>query len=216
MIFPWADGNLYQFWRDHFPSTLDLPRTHSLCQWMMKQFVGLAGALQKIQSPISNLVVEDPEDMNKNHGRHGDIKPENLLWFKGTSSSSGVDTLGNLVISDLGSTEFHGTVSEVVQLNAAGGFTETYKAPEFDIMRQVSPESDLWSFGCVLLEFIVWYMFGWAGVEEFSKARTKDSLFVVRTDLFFNFIKDENAVEAKPAVRKVIFMHYFVHGLDIS
>jgi serine/threonine protein kinase len=205
MIFPWADGNLFQFWKERFPDRSYPPRDHKLARWMLKQFVGLAEALQSIHNYKISSAQDDlqMEAHKRTHGRHGDLKPENILCFRSTASDSQEDTFGTLMISDLGSTEFHGTLSKVVETNAAGGFTETYKAPEFDFMKQVSPESDIWSFGCVLFQFIVWYMLGWSGVEAFAQARTEDSNFVIRMDHFFNFFKHENSVEAKASVRKV-------------
>jgi serine/threonine protein kinase len=205
MIFPWADGNLFQFWKARFPDRSYPPRDHKLARWMLKQFVGLAEALQSIHNYKIGSAADDMqiEDRKRTHGRHGDIKPENILCFTSTGSDSQEDILGTLMISDLGSTEFHGTLSKVVGAHAAGGFTETYKAPEFDFMEQVSPESDIWSFGCVLFQFIVWYMLGWSGVEAFAQARTEDSNFFIRMDHFFNFVRHENSVEAKASVRKV-------------
>ncbi|KAJ4295595.1 hypothetical protein N0V90_007608 [Kalmusia sp. IMI 367209] len=51
------------------------------------------------------------------------------------------------------------------------GFTDTYKAPESDINKHVSSSYDIWSFGCILLQFAEWYLLGWEGVKEFSEAR---------------------------------------------
>jgi serine/threonine protein kinase len=205
MIFPWADGNLFEFWKSHYPTTTCLPRSCDLAKWAIKQISGLATALLCIH----DSAMEDgsdglkPGDGKKTHGRHGDLKPQNILWFKDASAKTPIDALGNLVISDLGSTEFHGTLSKTVHANAAGGFTETYKAPEYDFRQLVSPQADIWSLGCMLLEFVVWYMRGWAGVKDFSDARIADSNFVIQTDQFFNFDKRYNVVEAKASVRKV-------------
>ena len=205
MIFPWADGNLYQFWEDKFPDMSNLPRGQPLAQWVVNQFLGLADGFKSIHKceidPSSDEL--RPEDQRRTHGRHGDVKPENILWFKNPAGASAIDKLGNLMISDLGSTDFHGTLSRDVHVRAVGGFTETYKSPEFDFAKQISPESDIWSFGCVLLQFIVWYVLGWHGIEEFTEQRKEDSNFMIPSDHFFKFYKDENSVEAKASVRKV-------------
>jgi serine/threonine protein kinase len=216
MIFPWADGNLFQFWKERFPDRTYPPRDHILARWMLKQFVGLADALQAIHNYKIGPAVDglQLEDRKRTHGRHGNLKPENILYFNSTTYESQEDIPGTLMISDLGSTEFHGTLSKVVETHVTGGFTETYRAPEFDFMMQVSPESDIWSFGCVLFQFIVWYMFGWSGVEAFAQARTEDSNFVIRMDHFFSFSKHKNSVEAKASVRKVgVFLGCREHGL---
>lgn len=217
MIFPWANGNLYQFWEQHFPDVPRLPRGHGLAKWMIDQCFGLADGLRCIHKSEIDPASDElqPEDQKRTHGRHGDIKPENVLWFKNPAGTSTIDRLGNLMISDLGSTEFHGTFSKNVQVLAAGGFTETYKSPEFDFAKQITPQSDIWSFGCVLFQFIVWYVLGWHGVEDFTEQRKKDSNFVIPSDHFFNFYKDENSVKAKASVRKVRHISadlaYFAH-----
>lgn len=217
MIFPWADGNLFQFWRDRFPNLSDLPRNQVLAKWMIHQFLGLADGLNRIHESDTSLAPGDlkPEDKKRTHGRHGDIKPENILWFKNPTGGSSIDKLGDLMISDLGSTEFHGTLSQEVQANAAGGFTPTYKSPEFDIMERVRPESDIWSFGCVLFQFVVWYVLGWQGVDEFSDRRKEDSTLPVPLDNFFHLNKNEGSVEAKQSIRKVC-CHNMCGSLDTN
>ncbi|KAH4034910.1 hypothetical protein HBI56_030280 [Parastagonospora nodorum] len=207
MIFPWADGNLYQFWETHFPDMSSLPRSHSLSKWMINQFHGLADGLRCIHrlevDPALNGL--QPEDKRRTHGRHGDIKPENILWFKSPRKESAMDQIGNLMISDLGSTDFHGTFSKDVEVHAAGGYTNTYRSPEFDFDKRITPESDIWSFGCVLLEFIVWYVLGWRGVQEFTDQRKEDSNVEIRSDHFFNFYKygDKMEAKAKASVRQI-------------
>jgi serine/threonine protein kinase len=205
MIFPWADGNLYQFWNKSFPQDTDLGRGHDLARWMISQFIGLAEGLECIHTSVVPPAADDvqPESRDKTHGRHGDIKPENILWFRSATGNSPIQKLGNFKISDLGSTEFHGTHSQEVQANASGGFTETYKSPEFDMMKRVSPVSDIWSFGCVLLQFVVWYVRGWSGVEDFTKQRKVESNFTILGDQFFNFNERERTVEEKPCVPRV-------------
>ncbi|CAN9091263.1 unnamed protein product [Alternaria alternata] len=143
-----------------------------------------------------------PEDKKRTHGRHGDIKPENILWFKDTTRRFSTDNLGKLTISDLGSTEFHGTLSREVQASAAGGFTPTYKSPEFDDKKRVQPGSGIWSFGCVLFQFVVWYVLGWQGVDEFSKRRMKDSMLSPQLDNFFHLNESTGSAEVKQSVRK--------------
>lgn len=54
------------------------------------------------------------------------------------------------------------------------GNTPTYRAPELDIMKDSTPKYDIWSLGCVLLEFVVWYLCGWDEVEAFVDARLRE------------------------------------------
>jgi serine/threonine protein kinase len=107
------------------------------------------------------------------------------------------------MIGDLGSTEFDGTLSQEVQANVVGGFAPTYRSPEFEMMERIRPESDIWSFGCVLFEFVVWYMLGWQGVDEFSDRRVKDSTLPIPMDDFFHLNKNEGVVEMKKSVLQV-------------
>ncbi|KAH6625486.1 kinase-like domain-containing protein [Boeremia exigua] len=213
IMFPWADSNLFDFWCKHFPEVHQLPRGAGLARWVAKQMLGLAEALKNIHNlQIGEHEVQtlSPTARQQTHGRHGDIKPENVLWFK-ESETSGVDDFLNstLKISDLGSADFHSLGSRSVGLSTThGGFTATYKAPEFDMRARVSPLYDIWSFGCVLMQFVIWYLDGRAGVERFGNLRTAESHQRIRTDEFFNFYQTAGGSrltsKAKPSVREEI------------
>jgi serine/threonine protein kinase len=77
-----------------------------------------------------------------------DLKPGNIL----------VDEHGELVISDFGlAAVLNATVTTAQSSTAAGGGTPAYKAPEQydeDSFGKVSPQTDIWAFGCVLIELI--------------------------------------------------------------
>ncbi|KAI4957255.1 hypothetical protein J4E86_005729 [Alternaria arbusti] len=194
MIFPWADGNLLEFWQTHYPEVSGLPRNADLAEWMTGQLLGLAKAIRCIHhSEVEEIASYDAPDRSKTHGRHGDIKPENMLWFKCSCGGSHSHRQGKIVISDLGSTEFHATRSKTIPAEAAGGFTHTYRAPEFDKTKRVAPKADIWSFGCVVLQFLVWYVRGWDGVSSFAQARSDDSNLNFHADHFFNLVlKDDD------------------------
>ncbi|KAH6848713.1 kinase-like domain-containing protein [Alternaria alternata] len=206
LVFPWADGTLAEFWAIHYPKPEQISRDHNFAKWMIDQVLGLADALLciHIHTAKSSLEGLSPEDSRKLHGRHGDLKPENILWFRSTSSTSETVSLGTLKLSDLGSAEFHGTRSHVLAASAAGGYTNTYYAPEYDLAEEVSSEADLWSFGCILIQLIVWYMKGWDGLDDFSKRRAEDSLSEIKMDNFFNYLKYEKEVRAKKSVYEEI------------
>ena len=174
---------------------------------MCKQITGLAEALHRIH----NLHIDEAEvnelsihDRRQVHGRHGDVKPENILWFTNKDTN---DLHGTLKISDLGSSDFHGPESKSVGVSAMGGFTTTYKAPEFDISSRVSPLYDIWSFGCVLMQFIIWYLDGAKGIIRFRDVRSAESNLRIPADDFFNFYSGENVLKtkAKACVKKVSF-----------
>lgn len=164
MIFTWADGGTL---RDLWSNYKQRPQlTKGLTVSVMKQLVGLAQGLRLLHDYGRDT------DGGKIYGRHGDIKPENILWFKqldnGNVERIGND-LGTLKISDFGFSE----LTKSADATSAKGWTPTYRPPEADIVSKASQASDMWALGCVLLEFLVWMTAGWDGVEEkFPSSRT--------------------------------------------
>jgi serine/threonine protein kinase len=156
---------------------------------MSAQMLGLAKALQMIHDcPIDKDNVQDLslDERGKPYGRHGDLKPENILWYKSEGSVLSNGPIGTLKIADFGFADFHSEHSRSrVRRSAIGGITDTYKAPEYDVSQMVSPQYDIWSLGCILLQFVVWYIRGWKGVDDFSKRRTEDSRgATIASDIF--------------------------------
>jgi serine/threonine protein kinase len=190
MVFPWADGNLKDLWETCSPRIRGHHHSPEPVRWISRQILGLARALRVIHyCPIDNTNIQglSPEDRGKPHGRHGDLKPENILWFKEEARGHNSDFIGTLKIADFGFADFHSEHSRSnVRKSDVGGITDTYRAPEYDVKRKVSPQYDIWSFGCILLQFVVWYSRGWEGVDNFSKARSEDSRGTsIASDLFF-------------------------------
>lgn len=128
-------------------------------------------------SPDKNDKNQFSKDKNQNlspnpkhqlYGRHGDIKPENVLWFK-TFDNPG---MGVLKISDFGLTRFHKKDTKS-GINAQGTpVSLTYRAPEYDTTAKLSQSYDIWTVGCLILEFLTWYLLGWEAVlNDFSDCR---------------------------------------------
>lgn len=195
LLFPWAKGNLRDYWK-----TSDISRPDpSLVQWIAKQCLGIAQGLMKIHRNGS----EDRKDNHHDWGIHGDIKPENILLFDDRNNAHGI-----LVICDFGFTRFHGRDT---RSNANPvGYTATYRAPEYDTKHRISRAYDMWNLGCLYLEFITWYLTGsYSAVEIFCSMRTKeDHGEPIRMDKFFVCvsISDEHTLGAiiKPCVLKWI------------
>ncbi|RFN43100.1 kinase-like protein [Fusarium flagelliforme] len=105
---------------------------------------------------------------SQSYGRHGDIKPENILWFRNGPNTN----ISVLEIADFGLTRFHNRRS-LSNISPVGmGNSPTYRAPEFDMPDGLLSRSyDIWALGCVYLEFLTWYFMGWKGVMEFSTLR---------------------------------------------
>jgi serine/threonine protein kinase len=211
MILPCADGNLKNFWQAHV-NPLFPARDSQMALSVAKQCFGLARALESIHtSPVdaSNHQKLDTVFRVKEHGRHGDLKPENILWFQLTEDNEARSPLGILKISDFGFADFHRTHSvNVIGRNAIGGITQTYRAPEYEVSNMISPAYDIWSFGCVLLQFAVWYVYGWEGIEKFSKRRAAEATNpIYQEDNFFNFDESSRKATEKLAVLQVSDKH---------
>ncbi|KAH8767564.1 kinase-like domain-containing protein, partial [Hyaloscypha finlandica] len=181
-IFPWADGTLRSYWQRVREPRL-VPDQEEYVSWMAKQCKGIADAIFTIHeyktatdntddSPESSAKLEDGVEW---YGRHGDLKPENILWFKDQESGdSEATTNGRLAIADFGLTRFHKEESRSNVDPASIAGSPTYRPPECDLRLPVSRAYDIWSLGCVYLEFITWYIHGWQGVENFERARSVD------------------------------------------
>ncbi|KAI8955714.1 hypothetical protein F4801DRAFT_574451 [Xylaria longipes] len=155
-IFPWADGtDLRAFWM----TNEFWPLTPHLIQEVVQQLNGLAGAL---------------DALHERGWRHGDVKPENILRFKNET------TLGTLKIGDMGLARPHYLKTQLRSVGTATRIgTMRYEPPE-TVTSSSLPRSrkyDIWSMGCVIMEFVMWLLYGPKGLNEFSRALSKDSTF---------------------------------------
>lgn len=200
LLFPWADGgNLRDFWRSNKEPLRTTSSSHMIpISWILEQLLGLADAL---------AALHNDKALGGSY-RHGDIKPENILWFRtdshDTSGSNRID-LGSLKISDFGLATYHSkeTVSDRKSLR---GFTQTYRPPECDVRDyNVSSKYDIWTLGCVYLEFITWLLDGWQGVDQkFPTARTTDTSHPEDPQADDSFFSVSNgSAKVKPAVTEV-------------
>jgi serine/threonine protein kinase len=156
-LFPWAGGgNLTQAWRgEALRDGVARRRSRDLARWTMTQIHGLCDALKALHSK---------------EGRHGDIKPENILLFHDSDSRP-----GTLRIADSGLGRFHS--SSTSQRGRRGQKTKTstatsrYAPPEFviNIGVQLPRSQDVWSLGCVFLEFVAWAVWGIKGLDELDR-----------------------------------------------
>ncbi|EPE27561.1 Protein kinase-like (PK-like) [Glarea lozoyensis ATCC 20868] len=162
IILPFAEGgDLTDFWR-----TKDIKsRTPALTLWSLKQMLGLADALQGLHKHI---------DIGANC-RHGDLKPGNILHFITDGQPEGI-----LKISDFGISRIH--INETFQREGkpttTRATTPSYEAPEaspiLNLKQERSRRYDLWSMGCIYLEFVIWLVEDWEAVQSFTKARESD------------------------------------------
>lgn len=184
LLFPYADSNLRQFWEGS-----DKPDHMRLCKWALEQMHGLASAVDTIHN--YGFAPDPPPSLHPArlrgsshcigessswlYGRHGDLKPENILWTKGDSQTAGLKTdmekVGLLRIADFGLARFHRLESRsVVDPKTVAG-TAAYVPPEVFLERPISRAYDIWSLGCIFLEFITWLVLGAEGLFHFTSVR---------------------------------------------
>ncbi|KAK0624150.1 kinase-like domain-containing protein [Immersiella caudata] len=158
LIFPWAEGgNLWEFWEREDQA----PRTIDFVQWQLDQVFGLIDAIRVLHD--KNI-------------RHGDIKPQNILHFIDLSADGKASGRGILVLADVGVSKMHKHAT--LKRNEATGTVEVtllYEAPEAEYDRRNNqPRSrryDMWSAGCMLLEFVVWLLYDFGAVKTFRSRR---------------------------------------------
>ncbi|KAJ0116630.1 hypothetical protein J7T55_009780 [Diaporthe amygdali] len=153
------------------------------------------------------------------YGRHGDIKPENILWFPATRMSRSKDQ-GILKLADFGVADFSTKNEFEVDFNRRRhqflAQSPTYRSPENDFEDpRIGSSYDIWSLGCVYLEFIAWWFGRWKLVKKFADERTDDDQFwtkhaglnkVLKVDTFFEIKQNQgpggSEAFAKPSVSK--------------
>ncbi|KAF2970051.1 hypothetical protein GQX73_g3565 [Xylaria multiplex] len=161
-MFPYAHGgNLASFWENHNPfGDPDSKPSLSFVSWALIQMKGLAHGLKELHDAKM---------------RHGDIKPQNILFFERTEPRR-----KDLVIADVGLAKYYALYTHRWDYPRAVQFgSRRYEPP--DVQRQTVPEGearevphsrkyDLWSLGCVLLEFLIWLDSGSKGFMAFLSA----------------------------------------------
>src|SRR3569833_1534776 len=171
----------------------------SRVRWLDEQCKGLAEGLRGIHntklSSSHESGLQPPILDEKNCGRHGDIKPQNDLWFRQEKGAQGDH--GVLKISDFGLTRFHSAITTKVSPNGIP-VSQTYKAPEIALNEDLSRPFDVRTLGCLYLEFITWILTGWEGLHGFDQSRfaEKDSRTKFNMDLFYNLNRHQGATTA--------------------
>jgi serine/threonine protein kinase len=195
LLFPWADCDLLRYW-ERFKKP---KRDHITLSWIINQCQGIIDAIAHIHNP--NIKNSEGEKL---YGRHGDIKPENVLWFnKGER--------GVLVLSDLGLTAEHRGASRSNIPGQDIPNTPNYRPPECDMDGAagfISRSFDIWTLGCLFLEFVIWTLCGWEERERFRSDRFSTYINGIEKDIYFDVCrvpKKESAYtfKVKDAVTRV-------------
>lgn len=211
LVFYCAKADLVQYWRDHNPN----PATdHSTVLWMAQQCSGIADGLSRIhryessssKDGLSTLLIPSKTV----YGRHGDIKPANVLLFR---ESRNQKDIGTLILTDFGLSELNTLQSRSGRPNSDIGHSPSYRPPECDLQHGTIDRSyDIWTLGCLYLEFITWLLGGWDLVQKFNKVRkvADPMMAYMPSDTFFEIVhcKDTSTFGAmiKPAVTQVCYL----------
>lgn len=210
LVFDWAEADLQGYWKRINPApSFDLDTV----LWMARQCKGIASGIIKIHAHVSTYQKKDPNgSANENvvFGHHGDIKPENVLWFCEPSHTDR-NVGGTLKLSDFGLAEFsiHQTTS--MPPKSKWGVSLAYRAPESDLKQgnAIGRSYDIWTLGCLYLEFITWMLGGSQLLDEFAEARkARDAMWhEMETHTFFKLEIDDRTRKPtaiiKPAVKEV-------------
>ena len=154
IIFPWAaGGNLQDFWE----ASKEGPSPKRV-SWSIQQMLGLTTALHMLHEQFKC--------------RHGDLKPGNILCVQ-----EGGETV--LKIADFGISRIHHAQTTYRKTATTSVFlTPSYQGPEVEFEKvdktdQVprSRKYDIWSLGCIFLEFTIWLLHGLKAIEGFASAR---------------------------------------------
>ena len=152
-------------------------------KWLSEQIVGLVAAVNLMHGASS----DSPDSLaaaDSKFTRHGDLKLENILWFRSKTDENGI-----LVVGDLGLADIHGEHSRSNVRNDKVPVTMTYRAPEWDIKdAKISRAYDIWTLGCVFLEIIAWALGGNAQRVKFAHERVKTASFA-RTNMYFDITR---------------------------
>ncbi|KAH7155791.1 hypothetical protein B0J13DRAFT_521913 [Dactylonectria estremocensis] len=163
-MFPWAQqGNLWEFWtnKQYTPST-----DRRFLTWAFTQLTGLAFAIEELHT----------QTQSQGGCRHGDLKPENILCFQ-SRVHRGDESMFNvrLVITDVGLAKVHDQATKLRATTGTTVSTDRYKAPEMEINPEgtLSRRFDIWSMGCIFLEFTIWILYGADELEQCTRDLTK-------------------------------------------
>jgi len=179
LLFPWAEGDLMHYWR-----SMPAPRSHMMAKWLSEQCYNIAEAIKYIHLAPGHKN-DEGDDL---FGRHGDVKPENVLWFKRGGKNV-------LVLSDLGISAIHREGSRSRQEPQHVEMTPTYQSPERDMdgfQRYISRSFDVWSLGCVFLDFIIWSLGGNSERLDFLQQRFSLWLGNVKFNLYYDVAPVKN------------------------
>lgn len=142
-------------------------------------------------------------------GVHGDIKPQNVLWFNDDCKN---EIGGTLKISDFGLAQFKTSATKIYRPSSQVALSASYRPPECESRYgRIGQSQDIWALGCLYLEMIAWLLGGWQLIQNFQHRRVAGegfSCYGHEEDAAFFCIQSLSkdgtvVVEVKKAVTKV-------------
>lgn len=216
-LFPADEGSLLQIWKRATPYIhTSVPRSHvQWIRWTSRQFFGLAGAMQffkkiRDEHTYAKGAVSGSTSADESL-RFIDASPHNIFWR--------LDGLP-------------GFPGDGVRLMPAGTLKMGYSVPHASRMdppsslRQnpdkASMDPSLWSFGCVLLEFLLWYYRGPEAIHNFLIRRREEGnadMMAEEGHIFFkkhSYGKTSDVLTLKDCVVEVsqFFIYCYSHALS--
>ncbi|KAH8704764.1 kinase-like domain-containing protein, partial [Talaromyces proteolyticus] len=193
MMFPYARLNLHEYWERNATPICNYEKT----LWVFQQISGIASALSRVHIYTADDDYRDRrlqvlnDDQEKRFGRHGDLKPDNILWSHQDQIATVDGKMGVLQIADFGLGRFHGRYSRSNVNPLTLVTSPTYQSPEIELRKPVSRKYDIWSLGCVYLEFASWLLLGWPGVVELADKRAEQNPQTkINDDYFYKLVGD--------------------------
>ncbi|KAK3370932.1 hypothetical protein B0T24DRAFT_577909 [Lasiosphaeria ovina] len=196
LIFPCADDDLQTYWKKMPPPPAG---DADGVRWAAEQCLGIAKGVLKIHEGDSGNSRLQPHDLTRIVGNHGDIKPENVLWFRDKTEARGGGRpggggRGTLKLSDFGLADSSSRRTASRRCHSNVAVTCNYRAPECDLPHQGGKgrQYDMWTLGCLYLEFVTWLVGGTALLDEFMRKRLSVDMawYEIETDTFFQLDKD--------------------------
>ncbi|KAF1960285.1 hypothetical protein CC80DRAFT_466036 [Byssothecium circinans] len=219
-MFPWADGdNLREYWSKESRQNPE----PDIVLHALQQLHGIADALHTLhtfctrQTPPQSSNYDEPQleqlrlngpvvrvqdevytpsdDAPQESIRHGDLKPDNILVFSDPESRHGV-----FRIADLGLAKKHIVKTSLRDHHTSTIFgTRRYEPPEAGGVQ--SRLFDIWSMGCITLEYIIWLLYGNDELQDFNEA-----IDMQQSQYFERSRTDDSArdAEVNPIVRSCI------------
>ncbi|KAH6693018.1 kinase domain-containing protein [Verticillium dahliae] len=177
-LFPFAEYDLQDLW-DKEAQPKDMQDAATV-RWLSRQICGLVGAMAQIHEPRKIAPGK--------YGRHGDIKPDNILCYR-THRSYG----WHLVISDLGVSALNSENSRSNVPGEAISEIPEYRPPECDVRGgSINRLFDVWTMGCLIFEMLAQVVGGRTLRDEFDHKRT--TFFMIgggRKNVFYDLVELE-------------------------